>query len=435
MSHLTIADMFNGVGKVTPIACRWSTVIHGAASPEFLRDPRGFAIKFYTQEGNYDIVGLNFPVFFIRDGIRFPEMIRALKPNPVTGVQEWWRIWDLFSNFPESVHMFSWLMDDVGIPASYRELDGWGIHAFKWINANGHATLVRYYYKSSQGVLSLDDDEAVLKDFSFATTDLFENIRKGNYPKWTMYIQVMDKPLSELNFDPLDTTKQWPETMFPLIEVGEFVFDTNVGSQFRDNEMIAFAPSRYIPGISGSDDKMLQTRQFAYADTQRYRLGVNNQMLPVNRPKCDYTPRHQDGTMNFAEGADDYVNYFPSRLHPNLVQAPTYNHDTEHVSGQKIRQNITTMMTDFSQAGDRYRSFNEDRQDRFAKRIASSLSGSKITDDLYDTWLTWWEAADSGLATKIKTYRSILVQGDRNKNTTKLHDFRRSFLRASGSKS
>lgn len=166
------------------MAVRFSTVIHSVGSPEFLRDPRGFAIKFYTEEGNYDIVGLSFPIFFIRDGIRFPEMIRSLKPNPVDGLQAWWRIWDFMSEYPESTHMMSWLLDDVGIPASYREIDGWGIHTYKWIATNGDATFVRYYYKSDQGVVSLDDDEAVKMPFSFATTDLFDNIEAGNFPSW-----------------------------------------------------------------------------------------------------------------------------------------------------------------------------------------------------------------------------------------------------------
>eukprot|EP01065_Artemidia_motanka_P017020 TRINITY_DN2059_c0_g4_i1.p1 TRINITY_DN2059_c0_g4~~TRINITY_DN2059_c0_g4_i1.p1 ORF type:complete len:559 (+),score=199.99 TRINITY_DN2059_c0_g4_i1:58-1677(+) len=454
-SNTTSAKVFHGVGKKTPIACRWSTVIHGKDSPEFLRDPRGFALKLYTEEGNYDIVGLNFPVFFIRDGIRFPEMIRALKPNPLRGVQEWWRIWDYFSNYPESLHMFTWLMDDAGIPANFRQLPGWGIHTFKWINDAGKTTLVRYVYKSWQFNKYLMDEEAVMKPFSFATVDLYDTIHSGNSTKcsktnyqdtcagWTFYVQLLDpsdeKMMSQLTFDPLDTTKQWPEDLIPLREVGEFVFDQNPASQFLENEMAAFSPARMVPGIEPSDEKMLQTRLFAYADTQRYRLGVNNQMLPINAPKCPFYDQHVDGMMHYTQRDQSVkeVNYFPSTQEPVVQEAPKRPHDPEVDNGTKIREMIA-LTDDFEQPGKRYRSFPADRQDRLAHRLGVALSSSRTGAKVRDIWLGWWEKVDADLAAKIRmyvTYHSDLdaVRAKDAALHSRLLRFRDAFLRASGS--
>jgi len=408
VTKYTFADFLSTVGKKTPVACRWSTVIHGRDSPEFLRDPRGFALKFYTQQGNYDIVGLNFPVFFIRDGIRFPEMIRSLKPNPKTGVQEWWRIWDFFSNYPESTHMFTWLMDDVGIPFSYRHLDGWGVHTYKWISKEGKETWVRYYYASAQGVKSfMNDTDAAANHFSFHTTDLYQSIQNGDYPRWKVYVQLLDptdtQKINSLSFDPLDTTKLWPENLFPYTEIGDLVFNENVNSQFLENEQIAFSPGRFVPGVEPSDDKMLQARVFAYADTQTYRLGVNNQLLPVNRPKCPYFDNHIDGSMNFLEGGQsaEEVNYYPSTIRDVRPAAP-FPHDPEVLNATKIRQNINMKENNFEQAGQRYRSFDSARRDRIALRIASALSDKRVTPKIVSTWLGYWNNTDQELAQKIK---------------------------------
>eukprot|EP00301_Raphidiophrys_heterophryoidea_P020422 c5117_g1_i1.p1 GENE.c5117_g1_i1~~c5117_g1_i1.p1 ORF type:complete len:557 (-),score=134.50 c5117_g1_i1:67-1701(-) len=456
-SDSTIADLFSDVGKATPVACRWSTVIHSVGSPEFLRDPRGFAVKFYTQQGNYDIVGLSFPVFFIRDGIRFPDMIRSLKPNPRTGVQEWWRIWDYFSNYPESLHMFTWLMDDVGIPLSYRHLDGWGVHTFKWLNAIGQSTLVRYYWKSHQGVKSLDDDDAVKQPFSFATTDLYESIETGDFPQWTLYVQRIPESnstfINSLPFDVLDTTKQWPTDIIPLEEVGVVTFNQNVNSQFLENEQIAFSPGRLVPGIEPSDEKMLQTRVFAYSDTQRYRLGTNYQMLPINRPKCPFRDAHVDGAMNFLDPAEDHlssteINYFPSTINTQVSEANPFPHDPEVLNANKTKT-LISKTDDYQQPGDRYRSFDADRQDRFAKRVASALSDNRMDATVLNKWLDMWTKVDAGLANKIRQYLTALRSPSAGGSSKvgsltpaspvspglrdELLRFKHSFLRASGS--
>jgi len=301
------------------------------------------------------------------------------------------------------------LMDDVGIPASYRTEDGWGIHTYKWINAAGKETWVRYYYQSAQGVKSLLDDEAVKMPFSFATTDLYESIKAGNFPQWTFYVQMIDPTdtafMNNLTFDVLDTTKEWPADQIPMQKVGYFVLNENPISQFLENEMLAFSPSRMVPGIEPSDEKMLQTRLFAYMDTQRYRLGVNNQMLPINRPKCEYQDNHIDGSMHFlgteSKSAKE-VNYFPSWNSATRTAAP-FPHESEVVNGKKVREMIS-LTDDFEQPGKRYRSWDQARKDRFAQRVGATLSDKRVTDQVRTTWLGYWGQADSSLPAEISKY-------------------------------
>jgi len=410
MSNLTVASLFQGVGTKTDLVLRFSTVIHGSSSPEWLRDPRGFALKFYTNEGNYDIVGLSFPIFFIRDSIQFPDMIRSLKPNPTNGQQEWWRIWDFFSFVPESTHMFTWLLDDLGIPANYRTMDGWGVHTYKWINADGNATYVRYYFQSDQGLDWIDDDDAGDYYFSYATKDLYDAIETGNYPGWTFYIQTMtEEDMASLNWDPLDTTKSWPADQFPYTKIGHFQLNKNVGNQFLENEQAAFSPGRFVPGIVASDDKMLQGRVFAYADTQRYRLGVNYQLLPVNAPRCPYFDSTADGAMNFLTKETE-INYFPSNF-IKTQQAPAQPEDPEELSGTKQRAVISNE-DNFEQCGDRWRSFDADRQARFASRVAAALVADRVTEQVQNIWLGYWAQCDPTLAQAIKEDMNALKKID-----------------------
>ncbi|MBA0824320.1 hypothetical protein Goarm_020996 [Gossypium armourianum] len=303
----------------TPLIVRFSTVIHERGSPETLRDPRGFAVKFYTREGNFDLVGNNFPVFFIRDGMKFPDMVHALKPNPKSHIQENWRILDFFSHHPESLHMFTFLFDDIGVPQDYRHMDGSGVHTYTLINKAGKSHYVKFHWKPTCGVKSLLEDEAIRvggANHSHATQDLCDSIAAGNYPEWKLFIQIMD-PLHEdrFDFDPLDVTKTWPEDIFPLQPVGRMVLNKNIDNFFAENEQLAFCPSLIVPGIYYSDDKMLQTRIFSYSDTQRHRLGPNYLQLPANAPKCAHHNNHHEGFMNFMH-RDEEVNYFPSRYDP-----------------------------------------------------------------------------------------------------------------------
>ncbi|RWW61524.1 hypothetical protein BHE74_00031416 [Ensete ventricosum] len=318
VSHLTCADFLRAPGVQTPVIVRFSTVIHERGSPETLRDPRGFAVKFYTREGNFDMVGNNFPVFFVRDGMKFPDMVHALKPNPKSHIQENWRILDFFSHHPESLHMFTFLFDDIGVPLNYRHMDGSGVHTFTLISREGKATYVKFHWRPTCGVKSLLEEEAVTvggNNHSHATQDLYDSITAGNYPEWKLFIQTMDPDHEDrFDFDPLDVTKTWPEDIFPVQPVGRMVLNKNIDNFFGENEQLAFCPALVVPGVYYSDDKLLQTRIFSYSDTQRHRLGPNYLMLPVNAPKCAHHNNHYDGFMNFAHRDEEVVSYY-SNLH------------------------------------------------------------------------------------------------------------------------
>lgn len=409
ISHLTSADMFRHVGMETPVAVRFSTVVHSRHSPETLRDPRGFAVKFYTREGNWDLVGNNFPVFFIRDGMKFPDMVHAFKPNPRTEDQEWWRVWDFFSHHPESCHMFTFLLDDEGIPKNYRHMKGSGVHTFRLINRDGKDTYVKFHWVPKLGEHNLLDDEAVMvggKDFSHATHDLIQAIDRGDFPEWTLCIQTMD-PATEDNydFDPLDVTKTWPEDQFPFMPVGKLVLNRNVDNQFLENEQIAFSPAVVVPGIYYSEDKLLQTRLFSYADTQRYRLGGNYLLLPINAPKNPHHNNHYDGQGNFMHREGE-VNYFPSRV-DGTRHAPEYPLPTEPLPSERRVKQTIAKENNFAQAGARFRSFDPERQERFVTRVAAALNAPRVTPASKATWLENWSQCDADLGRRIAQKMSM----------------------------
>jgi len=376
---------------------RFSTVIPPKGSIETVRDPRGFAVKFYTQQGNYDLAGINFPVFFIRDGIKFPDMIHALKPNPVTDQQEWWRIWDFFSSHPESMNMFSHLLDDIGIPADYRHMDGWGVHTFKWISAKGVEKYVKYYWQSSQGIKNLWNDSmvnAINNPWGHATLDLYESIRKGDFPKWTLKVQILDPAkVPQLDFDPLDPTKIWPEDLIPFMEVGVMTLNETISNVFNENEQLAFSPSNVVPGIYPSDDKLLQARLFSYPDTQRYRLGSNYLLLPVNIPRCPFLNHNYDGAMNFVSRSSE-VNYFPSRVEP-VKAAPAFPTDQAPLSGVPTRE-IIPLTNDFEQPGVLFLSWDSARQNRFIARLVITLQ-PPLPKNIRDIVIGYWTQVDNSI--------------------------------------
>lgn len=248
-------------------------------------------------------MGNNFPVFFIRDGMKFPDMVHALKPNPKSHIQENWRILDFFSHHPESLHMFTFLFDDIGIPQDYRHMDGSGVNTYTLINKAGKAHYVKFHWKPTCGVKSLLEEEAIRvggSNHSHATQDLYDSIAAGNYPEWKLFIQIIDPDHEDkYDFDPLDVTKTWPEDVVPLQPVGRMVLNKNIDNFFAENEQLAFCPAIIVPGVYYSDDKLLQTRIFSYADTQRHRLGPNYLQLPANAPKCAHHNNHHEGFMNF----------------------------------------------------------------------------------------------------------------------------------------
>ena len=371
--ELTQASLFAEAGKKTPVFVRFSTVIHGNHSPETLRDPRGFATKFYTDQGNWDLVGNNLPVFFIRDAIKFPDMVHSLKPSPVDNMQDPNRVFDFMSHDAASTHMLTQVYSDLGTPASYREMDGFGVHAYKFINAKGEVRYVKFNWRSQQGVRSLDLDQVSKvqsMDFNHLTRDLYKEINAGNYPKWDLHIQILTpEQLDDFSFNPLDATKVWAGV--PEVKVGTMTLNRMPGNFFQETEQAAFAPANLVPGIEPSEDRLLQGRIFSYSDTQLYRLGANHQQLPINRPLVDVVSNNQDGAMNYGQQTSN-VNYEPSRLEPK-ASLPAARAATTALSGT-VQQQMIAKTDNFSQAGDFYRGLSKQAQKNLVRNLAADLS-------------------------------------------------------------
>ncbi|WUI04544.1 catalase [Spirillospora sp. NBC_00431] len=378
----TRAKLFQEQGKRTPIALRFSTVIGGRDSSETARDPRGFAIKFYTEDGNWDLVGNNLAVFFIRDAIKFPDVIHALKPDPVTFRQEPARIFDFMSQTPESMHMLVNLFSPRGIPADYRHMQGFGVNTYKWVNQAGETKLVKYHWMPKQGVRSMTEEDAAAVqagDLGHATKDLRDAIDRGDFPEWELLVQMMDDhDHPELEFDPLDDTKVWPEDQFPALPVGRIVLDRNVDDNFAENEQISFGTGVLVDGLDFSDDKMLVGRTFSYSDTQRYRVGPNYLQLPVNQAKGTQVRTNQrDGQMAYyvdPPGENPHVNYEPS-ITGGLRegQYPAHDEQGPEIRGRLTRKRISRA-NDYKQAGQRYLLMQEWERDDLVRNFIELIS-------------------------------------------------------------
>lgn len=375
LSDITRAAPFQDSSKETPVFVRFSSVVHSKHSPETLRDPRGFAVKFYTDEGNWDLVGNNFPTFFIRDAIKFPDMVHAFKPNPQTNIQEPARVFDFFSHIPEATRTLTLLYSPLGIPRSYREMDGSGVHAFKFTNEKCEQTYVKFTWKSQQGNVGLSPAKAAeiqAKNFNHLTQDLYNNIKQGNYPVWDLYIQtIQPDQLNTFDFNPLDATKIWPENLVASRKVGELTLNKVPDNYFQSTEQVAFAPSNMILGIEPSEDRMLQGRLFAYADTQRYRLGINHMNLPVNAPKVPVHSHNQDGAGD-SMAETSTVNYQPSRSGEGFVDDQQYAYCPSPLTGM-AQQIPLQKAQDFKQAGALYRSFTEEDRTHLVNALANDL--------------------------------------------------------------
>jgi catalase len=374
ISDLTKAGVFKR-GERTPVFVRFSSVVHGNHSPETLRDPRGFATKFYTADGNWDLVGNNFPTFFIRDAIKFPDMVHAFKPDPRTNLDDDARRFDFFSHVPEATRALTELYANGGTPASYRFMDGNGVHAYKLINAKGQAHYVKFRWKSLQGIKNLDPTQVAkvqASDYSHMTRDLVAAIGRGEFPKWDLYIQVL-KPqeLARFDFDPLDATKIWPGV--PERRIGQMVLTRNVDNVFQQTEQVAMAPSNLVPGIEPSEDRLLQGRVFSYADTQLYRVGTNGLSLPVNRPRASVNNVNQDGAMNGGHSTGG-VNYEPSRLQPRPADESA-RYSQMALSGNTQQAKIRREQN-FKQAGDLYRSYTPKEQRDLIQSFGESLAST-----------------------------------------------------------
>ena len=378
MGDYTMAEVFGQQGKVTPVFVRFSTVAGHKGSADTVRDPRGFAVKFYTEQGNLDIVGINFPVFFVQDAVKFPDLLHALKPAPDTGVKNQVRWWDYYSQTPEATNMVTYYYSDQGTMKSYRKMDGFGVDTFVWVNGQGQRFYVRYHFRSRQGVETIDRQEAaylagVAPDI--AKLDLYQTLEQGQTAVWDFAVQLM--PICDgetLAFDPLDVTKLWPEDQFPLQKVGELTLNRNPENVFCQVEQAAFCPANLVPGIEFSDDKLLNGRIFAYGDAQRYRIGANFAQLPVNQPREPADNYQQDGAMRLScrKGT---VNYYPSSCTlgcgpQQKPQRPPYT--AQYSMGRQMRSPIRKM-DDFTQAGQRFRQMSQLEQEHLADNIAADL--------------------------------------------------------------
>ena len=398
MSQYTRARFLSQAGKKPEMLALFSTVGGERGSADTARDPRGFALKFYTEEGNYDMTGNNTPVFFIRDPLKFPDFIHSQKPAPNTNRQEPDNVWDFFSLSPEATHMFTWLFGDRGIPASYRHMDGFGSHTFQWINEAGEQFFVKYHFKTDQGIECLTAEAAAKlagENPDSHQMDLHEAIHRGEFPSWTLKVQIM--PAAEAKsyrFNPFDVTKVWPHADYPLQEVGKLALDRNPANYFADVEQSAFNPANFVPGIGPSPDKMLQGRLFAYGDAQRYRLGSNHTELPVNSPHAASAANYgRDGFMRPGDNAGAAKNYEPNSFDgPAETGVPLYAPLAGDGSSGSYEWD-SREGDDFAQAGALYRVIDEAARARLVANIAGSLA-QVSKDEIIERSVAHLRAAD-----------------------------------------
>ncbi len=376
------AAIFSRVGKKTDLFLRFSTVAgeRGAADAE--RDVRGFAIKFYTEEGNWDLVGNNTPVFFVRDPVKFANFIHTQKRDPKTNMRDMDMQWDFWSLCPESLHQVTILFSDRGLPASYRHMNGYGSHTYSLINAKGERVWCKFHFKTMQGIKCLTDAEAealIGKDRESHQRDLFTAIERGDFPRWKMHIQVMtDEQAKAFPWNPFDLTKVWPHKDFPLIEVGVLELNRNPENYFAEVEQSSFSPSAIVPGISWSPDKMLQARIMSYADAHRYRVGVNYQQLPVNKPRCPVMHYQRDGAMSTGQCGAAAV-YYPNSREGAPRPAPEYKEPAWSLGDNVVvdRWDSTRDHDNYTQPGNLYRLFDDGQRDRLTSAIAGVLSQAR----------------------------------------------------------
>ena len=407
--------MFDAVDQQTEVFVRFSTVAGSKGAADSVRDPRGFAVKFYTEDGNWDLAGNNTPVFFIRDPLKFPDFIHSQKYDPHTNKQEADNVWDFFSHSPEATHQFTWLFGDRGLPRTLRHMNGYGGHTFQWINAAGERVWVKFHFKTDQGIECNTADQAAAVAGSnpeHHQQDLYEAIEAGEFPSWTLKVQIMPEAnATAYGVNHFDLTKVRPHGDYPLIELGRLELNRTPDNYFADVEQAAFDPAHMVPGIGPSPDKMLQGRLFAYGDAHRYRLGINHTQLPVNQPRgCPFDHGQnygRDGSMRFNDNGGSSVNY-----EPNSFGGPTETGEPLHVQldldgavtgqwGNEIRED-----DDFAQAGDLYRLMSPEERDRLVEQLAGSLaqvSQTEIGDAIVPRSIEHFRQADAEYGDRVET--------------------------------
>lgn len=418
ITKFTKADIFSKVGKETECLLRFSTVAgeRGAADAE--RDVRGWALKFYTDEGNWDMVGNNTPVFFVRDPLKFPDFIHTQKRHPRTNMRSGTAMWDFWSLSPESLHQVTILMSDRGCPKTLRHTNGYGSHTYSFINAENERFWMKFHFKTRQGIETItnrESEEVIAKDRESSQRDLYETIEKGDFPQWDFKIQVMPEADAETyHLNPFDLTKVWPHADYPLIDVGTLELNRNPENYFAEIEQAAFSPSNIVPGISFSPDKMLQARIFSYADAHRYRIGTWYESLPVNAPKSPVNTYHMDGSMNFNKpgGSDAYYE-------PNSMGGPVddnrFAEPPLKISGDADRYDHREGNDNYTQPGNLFRIMNPDQQRQLFSNIAEAMGG--VPQEIIDRQLVHFDKADpaygAGVRAALKEqdgHNSISVQ-------------------------
>lgn len=412
ITRYTRAKLFSEVGKQTETFTRFSTVGGERGSADTARDPRGFATKFYTEEGNWDLVGNNTPVFFIRDPLKFPDFIHTQKRLPDSNLKSAEMMWDFWSKTPEALHQITILFSNRGTPDGYRFMNGYGSHTFSFINHDNERFWVKFHLKSLQGIKNLPDADATRlagTDPDYSTRDLFEAIERKDFPRWSLKVQVMpEKDAETYPINPFDLTKVWPHSDYPLIEVGVLELNRNPANYFAEVEQSAFAPSNIVPGIGFSPDKMLQGRLFSYPDTQRYRLGVNYNLLPINRPRgVEVANNYRNGYMRFDDNCGASRNYEPSN-YPVPTESPEYKEPPLRISGDADRYDQRTPENnDFKQAGDLYRILPENEKRDLVINLINSLK--PVSKPIQKLQLSYFYQADPEYGSAIAEGLGIAV--------------------------
>lgn len=415
ISKYSKAAIFSKVGKKTDMIARFSTVAGEMGAADAERDVRGFALKFYTEEGNWDLVGNNTPVFFVRDPLKFPDFIHTQKRHPKTNMRSPTAMWDFWSLSPESLHQVTILMSDRGLPTDIRHMNGYGSHTFSLINAEGVRHWVKFHFKTEQGHKHWTNSEAaevVGRTRESTQEDIYNAIESGNFPRWKMHIQVMtEEEAKKTSYNPFDLTKVWPHGEFPLIEVGILELNRNPENYFAEIEQLALAPKNIVPGIGFSPDKMLQARIFSYADAHRYRLGTHYEALPVNAPQCPMHHYHKDGAMRFFQNDTGNANaYYEPNSFDGPAQDPKYAEPPLALEGDAGRFNHREGNDDYTQAGNLFRLMPADAKERLMDNIASAMQG--VPKEIVERQVVHFAKADPAYGEGVAKRMGVSVPQD-----------------------
>lgn len=405
ISKYTRAGIFSELGKKTDMLLRFSTVAGELGAADAERDVRGFALKFYTEEGNWDLVGNNTPVFFIRDPLKFPDFIRTQKRHPRTNLRSPTAMWDFWSQSPESLHQITILMSDRGIPVAPMYMNGYGSHTFSFWNDDGERYWVKFHFKTQQGHRHYTNEESahvIGQSRETYQEELFGGIDRGDFPKWTVYVQIMPElDADETPYNPFDLTKVWPHADYPLIPVGVMELNRNPDNYFAEIEQAAFSPSNVVPGIGFSPDKVLQARIFAYADAHRYRIGTHYEALPVNAPKCPVHHYHKDGSMRFFRNDTGNPDaYYEPNSMAGPADNPVYREPPLRISGDADRYNHREGNDDYSQPRALFALFDDGQKQRLFTNIAAAMQG--VPGEIVDRQMAHFRQIDPAYADGVR---------------------------------